>query len=247
MDTVLGLCPSQLWNIKVALIAAHLTAEVILVITVYTDRYIISFSPHRHTPFPPFPPSLISLMISVDVKHHAYLLRTPSPSPFSHLFVLSVYSFHLLLSIYLSVELIGDSAWKLARSLCCLIKISGVLHNPLYVWILLPNRFHYVAGESKSAFHNEALPLCSRLTWRASKHTCSRRFNRLVPDNSIPISSPCQLETPLQRQVYCDIKLQNIVYWASGCVASQWNSKHIPAVVIPFLKDLIIRVWYKTW
>ena len=27
-----------------------------------------------HTPFPPFSPSLISLMVSVDVKHHVYLL-----------------------------------------------------------------------------------------------------------------------------------------------------------------------------
>ena len=39
-----------------------------------SDRYIISLSPHLHTPFPHFPPSLISLMVSVDVKHHAYLL-----------------------------------------------------------------------------------------------------------------------------------------------------------------------------
>ena len=33
----------------------------------YSDRYIIS-------PFPPFSPSLISLMVSVDVRHHVYLL-----------------------------------------------------------------------------------------------------------------------------------------------------------------------------
>ena len=54
-----------------ALIAAHLNAEVILVVT-FSDRYIISLpSPHLHTPFSP---SLISLMVSVDVKHHVYLL-----------------------------------------------------------------------------------------------------------------------------------------------------------------------------
>ena len=29
-------------------------------------------SPHLHTPLPPFCPSLISLMVSVDVKHHVY-------------------------------------------------------------------------------------------------------------------------------------------------------------------------------
>ena len=49
-----------------ALIAAHLNAEVILVVT--GDRYIISLYPHLHTPF------LISHMVSVDVKHHVYLL-----------------------------------------------------------------------------------------------------------------------------------------------------------------------------
>ena len=45
------------------LIAAYLNAEVILVVTVYT-------------PLPPLPhlsPPLISLMVSVDVKHHVYL------------------------------------------------------------------------------------------------------------------------------------------------------------------------------
>ena len=42
-----------------------------------SDRYIISFSPHLHTPFPhllPVPNIVISLMVSVDVKHHVYLL-----------------------------------------------------------------------------------------------------------------------------------------------------------------------------
>ena len=40
-----------------------------------SDRYIISLFLHLHTPSPPpFSPSLISLMISVDVKHHVYLL-----------------------------------------------------------------------------------------------------------------------------------------------------------------------------
>ena len=37
-----------------------------------SDRYIISLSPHLHTP-PLFTPSLISLMVSVDVKHHVYV------------------------------------------------------------------------------------------------------------------------------------------------------------------------------
>ena len=40
-----------------------------------SDRYVISLFPHLHTLFPPFPPSLISLMLSVDIKHHVYLLK----------------------------------------------------------------------------------------------------------------------------------------------------------------------------
>ena len=38
-----------------------------------SDRNTISLSPYLHTP-PPFSPSLISLMVAVDVKHHVYLL-----------------------------------------------------------------------------------------------------------------------------------------------------------------------------
>ena len=37
-----------------------------------SDRYMISLFPNLHTPFSP---SLISLMVSVDVKHHVYLLK----------------------------------------------------------------------------------------------------------------------------------------------------------------------------
>ena len=43
-----------------------------------SDRYVISLSPHLHTPFPPCSPSLISRTVSVDVKHHVYLLRPSS-------------------------------------------------------------------------------------------------------------------------------------------------------------------------
>ena len=40
-----------------------------------SDRYILSLFPHLHTPTPPplFCPYLISLTVSVDVKHHVYL------------------------------------------------------------------------------------------------------------------------------------------------------------------------------
>ena len=37
---------------------------------------------HLHAPFPPFSPSLISLMVSVDVKHHVYLLCWAGSVPF---------------------------------------------------------------------------------------------------------------------------------------------------------------------
>ena len=40
-----------------------------------SDRYMISLFPHLHTVFTPLYQSLISLMVSVDVKHHVYLLR----------------------------------------------------------------------------------------------------------------------------------------------------------------------------
>ena len=53
-----------------ALIAAHLNAGVIPC----SDRYIICLFPHLHTPLPSFSPSLISLVVSVEVKHHVYLL-----------------------------------------------------------------------------------------------------------------------------------------------------------------------------
>ena len=41
---------------------------------------IISLSPHLPSPFRPFSPSLISLMVSVDVKHNVYLLTVQTAS-----------------------------------------------------------------------------------------------------------------------------------------------------------------------
>ena len=55
-----------------ALIATHLNAEVIPVVTVAIGTY--SPSPPTSIPPPPFSPYLISLMVFVDVKHHVYLL-----------------------------------------------------------------------------------------------------------------------------------------------------------------------------
>ena len=39
-----------------------------------SDKYIISLFPHLHIHFPPLSPSLISLVVSVGVKHYVYLL-----------------------------------------------------------------------------------------------------------------------------------------------------------------------------
>ena len=55
------------------LIAVHLNAEVILVVTVYRQVYKLPLRPPPY-PLPPSSPSLISLTVSVDVKHYVYLL-----------------------------------------------------------------------------------------------------------------------------------------------------------------------------
>ena len=47
-------------------VTAHLNAGVILVVTLCSDRYLISLFPYLHTPFPNKP------SVSVDVKHHVY-------------------------------------------------------------------------------------------------------------------------------------------------------------------------------
>ena len=57
-----------------ALIAAHLNAGHSGGDSVARGIYSPGLFPHLHTPFPPFPPSVISRTVSVDVKHHIYLL-----------------------------------------------------------------------------------------------------------------------------------------------------------------------------
>ena len=39
-----------------------------------SNRYIISLFPLFQYPLPPFSPSIISFMVSVDIKHHVYLV-----------------------------------------------------------------------------------------------------------------------------------------------------------------------------
>ena len=55
------------------LIAAHLNAEVILVLTVAIGIQTPSAPIFIPLPPSPFSPSLISLMVSVDFKHNVYL------------------------------------------------------------------------------------------------------------------------------------------------------------------------------
>ena len=62
--------PHNWWNNNMALIAAHLMQESFWWWQC-SDRYILSLFTHLHTPSP-FSPSLISLMVSVEVKHHVY-------------------------------------------------------------------------------------------------------------------------------------------------------------------------------
>ena len=54
-----------------ALIASHLNAEVIQVMTLLQQEYNLPLPPPPY-PLPPFSPSLINLMVSVDVKHYVY-------------------------------------------------------------------------------------------------------------------------------------------------------------------------------
>ena len=73
MDTVLWLCPSLPIQIL-----KWLSSLLILVQDSFwwwqcSDRYIISLFLHLHNP--PFSPSLISLMVSVDVKHYVYFIQ----------------------------------------------------------------------------------------------------------------------------------------------------------------------------
>ena len=73
MDTVLWLCPSLPTETLKWLSLLPILMQDSFWCWQCSDRYIISLFPHLLTIFPSFFPSLISLMVSVDVKHHVYL------------------------------------------------------------------------------------------------------------------------------------------------------------------------------
>ena len=77
MDAVLWLCPSLPTETLKWLSSLPILMHKSFWWWQCSDRYIISFSLHLHTPFPLFSPSLISRTVSVDVKHHVYLLTPP--------------------------------------------------------------------------------------------------------------------------------------------------------------------------
>ena len=75
MDTVWWLCPSLPTETSKWLSSLPILMQESFWWWQCSDRYIISLFLHLHTLSPPpFSPSLISLMVSVDVKHHVYLL-----------------------------------------------------------------------------------------------------------------------------------------------------------------------------
>ena len=87
-----------------ALIAAHLNAGHSGGDGVAIGRN--SLFHHLHTPFPPFSPSLISLMASVDVKHHVYLLPELWLTVWLELRLLFTLLLELWLAVWLDLRLL---------------------------------------------------------------------------------------------------------------------------------------------
>ena len=92
-----------------------------------SDRYIISLFPHLHTSSP-FSPSLISLMVFVDVKHNVYLI--PALSEFRSCVKVGVDALGspFLISLLVSVDV--KQHWNEANSRTTLSNFSvNTFHN----------------------------------------------------------------------------------------------------------------------
>ena len=99
VDTVLWLCTSLPTETLKWLSSLPILMQESFWLWQCSDRYIISLFPHLYTPFHPFSQSLISLMVSVDVKHHVYLLTvTPHNSYWVFTFVSATRMWGVLVS-----------------------------------------------------------------------------------------------------------------------------------------------------
>ena len=120
VDTVLWLCPSLSTETLKWLSSLPILMQESFWWWQCSNRYIISHFPHLHTPFSL---SLISLAVSVDVKHHVYLLN-----PF-----LRMYFWWSLCTLYLHAcqvrVTIGDSGLC-----CCTCFVFQALTNSLVCW-----------------------------------------------------------------------------------------------------------------
>ena len=98
------------------------------------NRYIISFFSHLCTHFPPFSLSLISLMVSVDVKHHAYLLGIKHQvTYFRSLFSCSHFSFSATFPFFPLAQIHSHS------STCSVTQFIPVVYSPSSsLWFILP-------------------------------------------------------------------------------------------------------------
>ena len=109
VDTVLWLCPSLLTETLTWLSSLPILMQKSFRWWQCSDRYIISLSPHLHTPFPP---SLISRTVSADVKHHVYLF---THSTMCSRVGLSVYSSNLMAPIQPSLTGRKQTIYLLAQ------------------------------------------------------------------------------------------------------------------------------------
>ena len=86
-DTADSFSPSQCSGTVVSKLLVS-EGELFAIIAVFTAiDYLIGYT-HRHTPFPPFSPSLISLMVSVDAKHHIDMKASRNLPNLKDIFVL---------------------------------------------------------------------------------------------------------------------------------------------------------------
>ena len=98
VDTVLWLCPSLPTETLKWLSSLPILMQESFWWWQCSDRYVVSLFPHLHTPFHTFSPSIISFVVSVDVKHHVYLLLLYHSCCFCRLFLFAASELFLWLN-----------------------------------------------------------------------------------------------------------------------------------------------------